>query len=369
MFKRILSMILCITLVCLIAMPVTADETKETKQTQETARSMEEILNDYHARSAALTTAGANSRAASTDAKTQLKQETIAELNAAGYSAYDVNPVSYNDLEETLQTDFSQMGLDPNGSYIIVISGEEGEEEEEKPANGTRDATQPPHLYDPEFPGGGDTFFYKRGNKSYLMRYLTVVSSGGEDLKDWDIIRSNEYSDPTWLLNFLSAANYIVGESVDQYDSTYVDIVLTLLSVFITEPDDINGIEWEAIASWKIKYTQIYRTGQFVWNEWQSCSAVERVYVHYNIKATYYDETAGSDHEGGTVTATEEGEYGILKTEHYDDTDWQKSAAAAAFDAGEYDFEEIKYVDVVFTEQGNSNNVVAEMTLCKPSVH
>ena len=32
MFKRILSMILCITLVCLIAMPVTADETKETKQ-------------------------------------------------------------------------------------------------------------------------------------------------------------------------------------------------------------------------------------------------------------------------------------------------------------------------------------------------
>ena len=43
-------------------------------------------------------------------------------------------------------------------------------------------------------------------------------------------------------------------------------------------------------------------------------------------------------------------------------------AAAAAFDVGEYDFEEIKYVDVVFTEQGNSNNIAAEMTLCKPSL-
>ena len=97
MFKRILSMILCITLVCLIAMPVTAEETKETKQTQETTRSMEEILNDYHARSAALTAAGANSRSPSTYQKTQLKQETIAELNAAGYSAqrsYSLNITS-----------------------------------------------------------------------------------------------------------------------------------------------------------------------------------------------------------------------------------------------------------------------------------
>ena len=46
-----------------------------------------------------------------------------------------------------------------------------------------------------------------------------------------------------------------------------------------------------------------------------------------------------------------------------------RSGAAAAFDAGEYDFEEIKFVDVVFTEQENVNNVVAEMTLCKPTVY
>ena len=42
---------------------------------------------------------------------------TVETLNEAGYEAYNVTADNYDTLEDQLQTDFAEMGLDPNGSY------------------------------------------------------------------------------------------------------------------------------------------------------------------------------------------------------------------------------------------------------------
>ena len=88
---------------------------------------VEEILSEYH-RNAFESRANGDTETSSTwshrnvNAKT-LEQETVDTLNNAGYEAYIVTTDNYETLEAELKTDFNAMGLDPNGEYIVVISG------------------------------------------------------------------------------------------------------------------------------------------------------------------------------------------------------------------------------------------------------
>ena len=69
---------------------------------------IEEILNDYHSKAFEAQTAqeeaGTYSRSASGTGKT-LEQETVEELTAAGYEAYNVTGDNFDSLEDSLQTD------------------------------------------------------------------------------------------------------------------------------------------------------------------------------------------------------------------------------------------------------------------------
>lgn len=69
---------------------------------------IEEILNDYHSKAFEAQTAqeeaGTYSRSASGTVKT-LEQETVEQLTAAGYEAYNVTGDNFDSLEDSLQTD------------------------------------------------------------------------------------------------------------------------------------------------------------------------------------------------------------------------------------------------------------------------
>ena len=118
--KKIISLIL----ICCMVMPMICASAADMPEAQPT---IEEILNSYHQKAfeaqAAETRSGASTWS-SRSGKT-LEEETVDELTAAGYEAYNVTSENYEALEEALQTDFASMGIDPEGSYIIVISGEE----------------------------------------------------------------------------------------------------------------------------------------------------------------------------------------------------------------------------------------------------
>jgi len=358
MFKRILSMILCITLICLIAMPVTAEETKETNESKQTTRSMEEILNDFHARSAALTTASTNSRSASTDQKTQLKQETIAELNAAGYSAYDVNPTTFSNLEETLQTDFSAMGLDSNGSYIIVISGEEGEDGEETPANGSRGLILPPHQWEDDTPGG-NYFYYTYDGTRYQMRYLTVSPDTNTSLGQTSEVELLAEDNPSAFGDFLNASISAVATiSAEVLQLGTIFGILSFVESNFFDDDYVTpltaSLEYRGSTSWHITYTQIYDSSD---SKWKIGSSVEYVNMRYFVDYNYYDSTTKQYEEIET-----EGLYDVRYSEYYEDDEWKKEYAVLGFNDGFLWLDVIPSVTYKFAHPDRPNEIIRTIT-------
>lgn len=272
MLKRILGIFLCFTMLFLATFPVTAVNSEETTGGDtEATPTIESILNDYHAKSAALSaasTADAStySRTVSEDPQDQLKQETIAELYAAGYAAYDLNSSTYQSLEQQLSTDFSAMGLDPDGSYIVVISGEEDTQNQTSPGNNSRVITLPPHVWE-----GDDVshFSYTYNGTVYEMRYATVVSSGEDELAT-----TNHYSlAPIYneignnLQNFLST---LLFACLDELSENWA---IGTLSSLVFPPDvDVEPTQIQpgsltlyATTYWDCNYIQVWDPAQEIW--------------------------------------------------------------------------------------------------------
>ena len=91
-------------------------------------------------------------------------------LREAGYEAYNVKADNYDVLEAELKTDFASMGLAPDGSYIIAISGER--------TNGNNPATRSSDVpsYEQDLEGAGVSFPYTHNSTTYMMRYVTTTS-------------------------------------------------------------------------------------------------------------------------------------------------------------------------------------------------
>ena len=138
---------------------------------------VEEILNEYHEKAfvtqitdeACITTTYSPRSGSVT--KT-LEQETIDILTAAGYEAYNITPSNYHSLEDKLNTSFQGMGLDPEGSYIIVLHGDDSDTSSAANGIGSRAIVPAP---DP----GSSTFTYTYNGTTYTMRYVTVTATSG----------------------------------------------------------------------------------------------------------------------------------------------------------------------------------------------
>ena len=170
--RKFLSVML--SLILLVTMAVPAFATANDVETTDT-RTVEEILNEYHEKSFATEmeketgNPSGNSRQASSG-KT-LEEETVDELRAAGYEAYNVTSDNYEALEADLNTDFADLGLEPGGSYIIVISGEEAEGTTNPNARTGGEGPDQDFLD----PGSGGTeflYYYEPFDRHFTMRYV-----------------------------------------------------------------------------------------------------------------------------------------------------------------------------------------------------
>ena len=163
MFKKFVS-IITVFAVLLAFTPVVAADTAPATPT------VESILNNYHekafAAQAASDTTSYSPR--SGDSALTLEQETVNELNAAGYEAYNVTSDNYDFIEEELGTDLSSLGITNNGSYIVVISGEDS-----TARSGSGRAIVP----QPGDGGAGSSFVYSYEGVNYTMRYVTVTAA------------------------------------------------------------------------------------------------------------------------------------------------------------------------------------------------
>ena len=312
MKKRMLALFLMLAMLVPLIPAVAADDAVPRP-------TVEEILNEYHEKAfeekAAERSGGASaySRGATNSGKT-LEEETVDTLNAAGYEAYNVTSANYETLEEQLQTDFADMGLDPDGSYIITISGDES-----SPSNNARlvPGTVPSQAPD----GGGPTFFtYTYNGKSYSMRYVTVTTAENGFL-----------GSPYFTINLLE--NYGV---IDTWEDLEIPItivsaipkfswagdVYSLLTPLIlnTSPRQTNTLDLQTASSWTVKYTQVYNLAT---GKWQKRASVEYVKMTYFMGFTYYSSEV-NDYVKELFTDR----YATVYSELYNDTEKMKENAA-----------------------------------------
>lgn len=211
------------------------------------------------------------------------------ELTAAGYEAYNVTGENYSALEEALRTDFGDMGLDPNGSYIIVISGED--------PVGTNNSTRgsdlllPPHAWDDPTPDGDtNEFIYQYDGKNYKMRYLTVTGDINSGLITETLYRLDQNQVPETVGNWLMGVfTYLLSESTG--------VLADVFSVIYDNLDDDNlmilnsNTSWiYAATAWTHRFIEVEdaNTGQ-----WRKTQYVTMANISGEITISVYNQSTG----------------------------------------------------------------------------
>lgn len=321
MFKKLISLLVIFAMLIPFSSAVAADNSSATP-------SIEDILNEYHQKSFhaqvnnEANTVSTYSRQSS-DGSTSLEQEAVHELTDSGYTAYNVTTSNYNALEDELNSDFSEMGLDPNGSYIVVISGEENNNE------GTAGARifQPPTEEDfGDGEGGGIPFFqYTYNGTTYAMRYVTVTGTQNNELSQTDTVDLlDEYGagDAWGALSLpLTIASF-------NYYLTGIATMYSLLSAVLPNINDTkpSSLKYTATAAWTVTYTQIYDNDN---DCWELSSGVEYVLPQYFINYHYYDGALNRFKEIDC-----EGDHDIMYSRYYTDKEYIKERAVLAFERG-----------------------------------
>ena len=269
--KKLIAFAIVFAIIISISPAVVADDTVP-KPT------VEEILSEYHQKAFEEENAGEASTAAysprSGSSGKTLEQETVDTLNAAGYEAYNVTSENYEELENQLKTDFGDMGLNPESSYIVVISGEESEN-----GNTSNPGSRVMVPVDPG--GGGDgTFTHIYNGTEYRMRYMTVAGQNDERL------------DQTIIYTLRNSRVSIDWDDVDtailSYTSDYmtnpvpVASILSMLTDAFSDDNYIrlsnNSINMYARTIWNLQYIQVYNSSNGKWissqrSEWANSSS------------------------------------------------------------------------------------------------
>lgn len=266
MYKKLIALLIVCTLLVSIPPAVAADDTVPRP-------TVDEILNEYYQKALEAEAAGEASAAAYSPRSGQsgktLEQETVETLTAAGYEAYNVIGDNYEALEEELNTDFSEMGLDPEGSYVVVISGEDPDQ----PASAGGESTYNlnPRPEQDEAPDGGDLsyFFYSYNGKLYKMRYVTVASNGADELYKDDIYFE---ADESWLTDHMRTVfdTTIIGVT----DSIVPNVPLgTLASLIFDSPETHvfrtlrpGSLVVHMATNWTCSYLQVWNEQDQTWD-------------------------------------------------------------------------------------------------------
>lgn len=295
MLKKIIALFVIFAMLVPFSTVVAADE----PSAQPT---VEEILNEYHRKSSEARLAqetgatSAYSRGASGSSKT-LEEETVDQLTEAGYEAYNVTGSNYEALEESLQTDFASMGLDPSGSYILVISGDAS-----TPQNTSRgsDVILPPHIWDD--PGGGSNgdssneFSYIYNDRSFRVRYVTVTSAennGYGQVSVYDIANAAEgfsFSD-TLKCTLATLLNNVIYATIDYATPVPLGTIASMCGVEFFDFAHTDDTAFEALAmygcsSWSRTFTEVYVESE---TQWKPYLYAEYVTAYSFFTGAYYD--------------------------------------------------------------------------------
>ena len=299
--KKFLCLLLIVAMLFSITNSVFASN--QSGNTETSIPSVDEILEHYQEELMQLKQENTHrSYAVKASEQSQLKQQTIEKLRTHGYSAYDVNPDSYAAVEEELRTDFDAINLDPSGSYIIVVSGENLD----------------PQLQSRET--AGSSFYYM----GYTMRYLTITAADNSSLTQMTEVDLLKSSSQSTIMNCL---NTLISMAIS-YASSTLGTVASFCGLSIDDfmPNKNVILRFNAGSSWTQVYTQVLNpTG----DSWWFGSCVTRVYGQTWLYYAYYKNSTNAYNVGTTSYKT-----ATLYSPHYSDFTWRKEQAIVGSQIG-----------------------------------
>lgn len=346
MFKKATALILSFAMLLSIGTSVSAAQADASTPTEVTeVRTMEDILNDYHDQIFDLEPQ-TNTNARSAQTAESITQNTVNELKSAGYEAYHVNADTYADVEDTLQTDLSAIGIsEESGDFIIVAYGEED-------STSTSQSRIGEGLLPPNIDNGGSSFTYTYNGTNYTLRYLNVTAANNSSYR-----KSSYYDalqDTSSGITVATVLDTIISAVLDEIsEELHLGTIASICGLSVSDfasTNVVTGFETLLVRGrsvWTRTFTQVYDSAN---SQWATQLHVEYVKNSSYIEGDYYDK-----YTNDYASIPEDQVSWTSYSSHYDDTTWRKRQAVIGFKNGVvyYDFTgavEFKYGgDVVIT--------------------
>lgn len=364
--KKLFAILLTIAMLLPLCTPIAATETQPP--------TIEEILNNHHDK---MFTSQLNENTNTTstwarsgsNANQSLAQETISELTAAGYEAYNVSNENYGNLESYLRTDFADMGLNPESSYIMVISGED--EDATSNPNGRGLGNLP--VYDMIDPGGGSSYFtYYYNNTPYKMRYVTITSADVNCYNelyrsDMATLSNIQYFDEIagaigdYAISYASdkVVEKVVDEVVEEVVELipYAGIICTVVSLLIDIGEDVSQEPLQIVdagtwllsagTAWTREYIQIYNADTGYWYTVQ-CSSYANTEATIYGAHVYNPETNAPEQLGGIA------QKGTIYSLYYNNASVRQTRAVEGYLGGYMLYDCTGDIDYYFSNPNDS---------------
>ena len=268
--------------------------------------SINEIIDQYHSQlkevSASFDFKSSAGRSISSlqSAKAEVKSQTISLLASAGYTAYDVNPSSFNDVGEMLQTDLGRMGLNPNYSYIVIVGDDESNTQ-------TR--------------GVGSPFSYTYNGTIYSLRYLTIAATDDSNYGKVSTVDVLQSSNNTLIQNCLDTAISLMIGSI----SEALGVVASIcgLSVSMFSPAQTSTLYLNGGTNWTRVFTQVWSASA---SQWFPGSCVEYVHCTSYMSGLYYSAS-----QNRYVSVPQNAKNITKYSSKYSDTTWRHQKAVLAY--------------------------------------
>lgn len=272
-----------------------------------TKESKDEIIADYRkALNDINFNAGTNKSPASTqdviDTKNEIQTNTVKRLVNAGYEAYDVNPETFSDVEDKLQTNLKEAGINPEYSYIILI---EGEDDKNSMLRSSTSAS----------------FSHTYNSKTYKLRWLTMYATDDPLMGKASNVNVLSSTSKSLLVNCL---NTVISSYVSSVRKEF-GTVASICGLDITDfaPDQKTTMLLNAGTNWTRYYAQVWSDYD---NIWLYGSCVEKASLYSYMSGTYYKASTNR------YTKVAENEvYDTRYSPKYNDLQWRKDAAVVGF--------------------------------------
>lgn len=306
MFKRTISVLLAFVMLTVANVSIVqgAEVSRETAENI-LSRYHQEIAEVEQGQPSVFAAEDPNHLESSSNRIREIQENAVAELKASGYDAYDVNPETFETMQEVLQTSFEDIGLDASCSYIIIVDGND--------ANNSNGEITP---Y-----GAGSSFNYTSGGKTYKMRYFTVTAADDSGYGKASTVNLLRSSSKEFIQRCLDMAIVAYISAFSKTLGTLASLSGLSISNFGTAQS--STMDLYGATNWTRVYTQVWSDYD---GAWESCSSVEYAIATSHISGQYYSASANS-----YVGIPYRPASSTLYSNEYNDYNWRKSQAVNGY--------------------------------------